>query len=94
VILYSRSAGKRVFASSMTLRISAIASRALLPGIWYTAIEALGLPLRRLTWLYSCAPSSTRATSFIMTCEPSGLERTTMLPNSSGVSRRPCVRTV
>ncbi len=35
-----------------------------------------------------------RATSVTRTSEPSGLARTTTLPNSSGVTRRPCARTV
>ena len=35
-----------------------------------------------------------RATSRTRTSEPSGLARTTTSPNSSGVTRRPCARTV
>src|SRR5260370_26689796 len=35
-----------------------------------------------------------RATSLSLTVEPSGLRRTTMSPNSSALTRRPCARTV
>ena len=41
----------------------------------------------RCPWL--CAPSSTRATSRTRSSEPSGLARMMMLPNCSGVTRRP-----
>ncbi len=94
VIWYSRSAGKRRLASSMTLRIFSTVANAFVPGIWYTTIVAAGLPLSRLIWLYNCTPRSTRATSFSSTCEPSALERTTMFSKSSALSKRPCVRTV
>ena len=48
-----------------------------------------GWPLRRLSVSWVAAPSSTRATSRMRRTEPSGLARTTMLANSSGVARRP-----
>src|SRR5215831_17810323 len=42
-----------------------------------------------MSWFW--APRSTRATSPTRTNEPSGLARNTILPNCSGVVRRPCV---
>src|ERR1051325_9246579 len=53
-----------------------------------------GCPLKRPICLYESAPSSTRATSPTRTAEPSGLMRTTIFANSSGVESRPCARTV
>ena len=44
-----------------------------------------------MSWFW--APSSTRATSRTRSSEPSGLARNTILPNCSGVVRRPCVCT-
>ena len=53
-----------------------------------------GLPSSRLKLSEFCAPISTRATSLTRSSEPSGLARTTMLPNSSGVVSRPLVCTL
>ena len=53
-----------------------------------------GLPDSRLSLSSFCEPSSTRATSRMRRVEPSGLARSTMSPNWSGVARRPWVCTL
>ncbi len=50
-----------------------------------------GLPFSRLIVSSLAAPSSTRATSRTRSTDPSGLARSTMAPNSSGVVSRPLV---
>ena len=57
-------------------------------------METAGLPLRRLSESMLAAPSSTRATSWMRSTEPSGLARSTMSPNCSGVTSRPWVWTL
>ncbi len=54
-------------------------------------MDTAGLPSSRLRLSSFCAPSWIRATSRTRSIEPSGLARMTMLPNSSGVDRRPLV---
>ncbi len=56
-------------------------------------METAGLPFSRLSASMLAAPSSTRATSRTRSTEPSGLARTTMSPNCSGVDSRPWVCT-
>ena len=93
-IVYSMSRGKRVERSFIVALIRLATSIAFVPGIWKTAMTAEACPLWRPIALYSIVPSSIRATSRRYTCEPSGLLRTTMLPNSASSRRRPCVFTV
>ena len=93
-IRYSMSRGKRWLSSSIVFLIWSATCKAFVPGIWKTAMTAAGKPLWRPIALYSIVPSSRRATSSRKTCEPSGLLRTTMFPNSSSLRRRPCVFTV
>ena len=87
------SGGNRVFSSSIVFLISLATASALVPGIWKMAMTADGFPSCRPSALYSCVPSSRRATSFNSTCEPSGFDRTMISPNCLSSSRRPCVRT-
>src|ERR1700751_4280828 len=56
-------------------------------------IATAGSPLRRPSTSWFCAPNWTRATSRTRSSDPSGLARNTILPNCSGVVRRPCVCT-
>ena len=91
---YAMSAGKRFFSSSIVFFAPSATASAFDPGIWKTAMTAAGLPLKRANCVYVCVPSSMRATSFRRTTEPSGFSRTTMSPNSSGVTSRPCARIV
>ena len=67
----------------------AFVSVALAPETWKTMNETAGLPSIVPWKLYDCEPSSTRATSFRRSTLPSPSARTTMLPNSSTLTRRP-----
>ena len=75
------SRGNRVARSAIAALILFATSTAFVPGIWNTAMTAEGLPSWRPTALYNIVPSSSRATSFSRTSEPSGLVRRMMLPN-------------
>ena len=78
-----------------SLLISSATWRALVPGIWKTAMTADGLPLWRPTRVVQLrAELEPRDVLQAAPREPSGLARTMMSPNSSSLSRRPCVRTV
>ena len=90
---YSMSRGNRVERSAIVALILFATSSAFVPGIWKTAMTADGLPLCRPYALYSCVPSSRRATSLRRTSEPSAFARTMISPNSASSSRRPLVRT-
>ena len=67
---------------------------ALAPGERYSAMATDGWPDSRLSLSWFCEPSSTRATSLMRRVEPSGLARSTISPNWSGVTRRPWVWTL
>jgi hypothetical protein len=67
----------------MRLRTASAVASALPLGESCTPMPVDGLPFRRAELAKVCALSSTRATSFSRTVEPSVLARSTMLPNCS-----------
>ncbi|MND97116.1 hypothetical protein D3C77_161910 [compost metagenome] len=67
---------------------------ALAPGDSCTLKALVGLPLRRVPYWYSWLPISTRATSPMVTVEPSGLARRTMSLNSCTVLNWPLITTL
>ena len=80
----------KFFANSVSFALTADAvSRAFAPGARRMAIAEAGWLSRRAATSYSCAPSSTRATSLTNTVLPSALARTITLANSSRVLNLP-----
>src|SRR5688572_26372166 len=86
---YSTPGGNFFFNSAILSRTLFDSSMAFDPGSWKIGIAAAALLLSKLRSEYSAAPSSTRATSLSSVVSPFGPVLTTMLPNSSSVTRRP-----
>ena len=83
------SGGKFGLASSMTCLTAATVCMALASLVSRTPMASAGCPFALTMILFVFAPVSTRATSLRRTKLPSPEARTMILPNCSGVTRRP-----
>ena len=88
--LVARLSGKNDSNSAKRAFTAFAVSNAFAPDASVIARPAAGLRLKRPATSYDSEPSSIRATSESVTCEPSDVTFNRMRPNSSGVSSSVC----